>query len=979
MFPYGLTIAWLKRYKQAMNLQRRSSLGHPVLREMDTTMKRMTWIGLAVAGLLWGGAAQAGTDEEFAFASGLVSFDPSFPDFAQKVVDAVLAKDPTQKDRSKIIQAEILIQRRQFADAEALINEMGIANPKSQAISLALARNYFAINELDKSRALYEAFFKQYEGQKPTDPDVARFYRDAAYQFAQMQSMAGNFESAAASYQRVEEVADGNEMKRSLQVSRAQALVKAAEQKSGDEKTKLLDDAKKVCETLQWGGLDLQFVDSIVIMANIELAKGNPSGAQKVLMDYMDIIKPIDDKMKEDGLSLRDSPMAGARSLLGRLLKEEADKLAADPAKSAEAVKAYSGALGEYYNVFVKYGDSEWGPSAGLVAKEIKGILETKYGKQVKIDLPEELASKAAGTEFMMADNLFRQKKYAEAVAEYLRVLSQFPEAGDLSVGALGNLVQCYMNLNDALYAKMTANYLGERFSKKSDIPAKALVSVAQLYDKAGNAEMSKYMFDRYLAFCPTDARAGQILFYLAAKAEQAGRQDEANAYLAKIITDYQNDQNYPKALSKRAWKAYGDKDYAGAIDGMKLYIEQSQPSPTKAQAMFALGDCLRRTDQMVDAVRQFNALIAAISPEGNPYGNSQADKDRNAKLLEQARFYFAYSMSRLPSDATRKAAIAKIDEFLGFYPKSDLAAKALNLKGSLQMALKDPAANETFARLAREYPETDEGKNAQYARINGALDLGQFDQAREALSSMVADAGHYSVDEFARVGQAMLDKEQWKEAADAFGQVAGKTEERSLLERALYGIGAAKYELGDYAGSVASLNDLMTKWPNSALFYQAKFTLARANMALNELAAAKTALNDVFKYAREPEVVNDAKLLYGQILRQQGDKTGALGAYKGLEFFGSQAMKTEKERRQVEEAILAAIDLAAEMDKNADVLESCDKFLQLYPTSPKVGEVRQKRMTASFKVSADAAPVAAPAAPAPAAEKTPAAAAPTM
>ncbi|MGD9781789.1 MAG: tetratricopeptide repeat protein [Kiritimatiellia bacterium] len=942
------------------------------------TRKWMAGIAAALAVLLWGGAAQAGTDEEFAFASGLVSYEPSFWDFAQKVVDAVLAKDPSQKDRSKVIQAEILIQRRQFAEAEALVNEMGAANPKAQAISLTLAFNYFAINEQEKSRALYDAFFKQYEGQKPTDPDVLLRYREAAFKYAQLLAKVGDYAGAAAAYQRVEDVVDSSEQKRSLQVQRAQALVKAAEQKSGEEKNKLLNDAKAICDALQWGGLDLQFVDSIVVMANIELAKGNPAGAKKVLMQYMDIIKPIDEKLKEEGLPLRDSPMAGARSLLGRLLKEEADGSAGQQGKDAEAIAAYSAALKEYYNVFIKYGDSEWGPSAGLAAKEIKGVLETKYGKTVNVNLPDSLASKAAGTEFMMADNLFLQKKHAEAAAEYLRVLSQFPEAGELSIGALGNLAQCYFHLNDDLYAKMVAHYVGERFSRKSNIPAKALISVAQLYDKAGKPEMAKYMFDRYLAYCPTDPRAGQILFYLAAKAEQAAqqaekdgqpaekeqKQAEANAYLAKIITDYQNDQNYPKALSKRAWKAYLDKDYAGAIEGMRLYIEQSQPSPTRAQAMFALGDCLRRTEKLADAVRQFNALIAALSPPGNPYGSSTADLERNARLLEQARFYFAYSLSRLPSDATRKAAIAKIDEFLGFYPKSELAAKALNLKGSLQMALKDPAANDTFERLARDYPDTDEGKNAQYARINGALELKQFDQAREALASMMADPGHYAVDEFARVGQAMLTNSLWKEAADAYGQVVGKTEDRALLERALYGLGASKFELGDSAGAVAALNDLMVKWPNSALFYKAKFILVRANLKLNDLPAAKTALNDIFKSAREPELRNDASLVYADIQLQDGDQKGALATYKGMEFFGSQTMKSERERQQVETAILAAIDLAEELDRGAEMLESCQKYLDLYPTSPKVAEVREKRNRATLKVNAEAVPAPAAAAP---------------
>lgn len=929
----------------------------------DTGIKG--WILLAVAVLGISGAAQATIDEDFEFAAGLISFEPSFPDYAKKVVDAILVKDPTQRERTKIIEAEILIKNRKYAEAEALVREMGMDNPRAQAISLALGKNYFAVGETDKARELYDGFFKLYEGKAPTDKDVVLRYRDAAYQYAQMKEMIDDFEGAAVSYKRVEDITESADLKRLMQLARAQALVKAAEKKSGDDKEKLLKEVLTLCETLQWGGMDLPFVDSIVIMANVELARGNADAARKVLMSNMDIIKPIDETLKELGLPMRESPMAGARSLLGRLWKEEADRLAGQTGKENEAIGAYSKALGEYYNVFVKYGDSPSGPTAGIMAKEIKSTLETKYGKTVKIDLGDIDQSKIVGTEFKMADNLFRQKKYPEAAAEYLKVLERFPEAGELSIGALGNLAQCYMHQGDHLYAKMVALYLGERFAAKSDIPARALVSLGKLYEDSGNAEMGLYMYNKYLKYCPTDSRAGQILFYLASKAQQAGNQEQADAFYAKIITDYPQDQNYTKALSRRAWRAYQDKDYAGAVEGMKLYIEDSkgQPSPTLAQAMFALGDAYRQTGDLPNAVRQFNTLVNAISPDGNPYGRSAEDLQRNRVLLEQARFYLAFSLSRLPSDATRKAAIGKLDEFLQYHANSALAPKALNLKGSLQLALKDPAANDTFAQLARDYPDTDEGKNAQYARINGALELGQFAQAKEALGAMLASPGSYSVGEFARVGQAMLDKEQWAEAAQAFEQVNGKTDDRALLERALYGIGAARYELDDYAGAVEVLDEMMQRWPNSSLFYPAKFTLARANIQLMNLSAAKVAINDIFKYARDPEVVNDTSLLYADVLKAEGDQTGALAAYKRLEYFGGG--KTEKARKQIETAILEGLALASEMGRYAEVIESADRYLELYPTSAKVSEIRQRRSTASLQLAAE---VAAPATETPAA-----------
>lgn len=943
--------------------------------EMVNVMKKSFWTtaGLAAAVaafcVLPAGADQV--DDDFAFASGLVSFEPSFADFAQKVVDNLTAKDPSLKDRAKIVQAEIFIKRRDFDKAEALINELGASNPKAQAISLSLGMNYFAIGNTDKARALYDAFFKQYEGKEPTDPDVKLRYRDAAYHYAQMLEMAGDPLGASACYKRVEDIESDRGTKRSMQIRRAQMLVKAAEQRGGDERNKLLDEAVKICEDLQWGGLDLQFVDSVVVLANVELARGNRAKAASVLSKNMDIIKPIDDSLADMGMSMKDSPMAGARSLRGRLLKEDADAIANDPSKTDEAIKLYSQALTEYYNVFVKYGDSSWGPTAGMVAKEIKGILEDKYGKTVKISLPETLSSQAAGTEFAMADNLFRQQKYDEAAAEYIRVLGQFPEAGDLSIGALAQLLQCYMNLDRQLDAKMVANYLGERFSKKSPIPAKGLVSAGALYDKKGDAGMSKYIFDAYLKYCPDDAQAGKILFWLASKAEAAGNMDEANTYLAKIITDYKEDQNYPKALSKRAWKAYADQDYEGTIEGMKLYIDESTPSPNRAQAMFALGASYRALGKIPDAVRQFKALVDAITPENNPYGNTPEDRERNKKLLEQARFYLAFCMSRLEmpdpakNTAMKKAAIAQLDSFINAYPQSQLGAKALNLKGALQMAVGDPGANDTYAKLAREFPDTDEGKNAQFARIDGALGLGRTDQAKEALSAMLSNAKSYSVDEFVRVGQAMLEHEQWPEAAQAFqqvvdreGELSGRDErtQRSILERAYYGLGEARYAQGDAEGANKALGELMTRWPMSGMFFKAKFIIARASRDSGDRQGALLALKDIFSRAKEPELVNDAKLIYAEIMKESGDDTQAFAIYKGIEYFGTANIKSEKERQQVSEAILAAIELGEKMERPTDVVDSCDVFLKLFPMSPKVQEVRSKRTRASLQAESEAA-----------------------
>ena len=124
---------------------------------MRTTSARwMVACGLAAA-FVSAPLAQAYTaDEEFKFASDLISFEPSFADYAQKVVDALVARDPSQADRSKVIQAELFIHRRDYAKAQAIVDELGVNNPKAQAIMLKLAIGYYNSGDQPKAVELFD-------------------------------------------------------------------------------------------------------------------------------------------------------------------------------------------------------------------------------------------------------------------------------------------------------------------------------------------------------------------------------------------------------------------------------------------------------------------------------------------------------------------------------------------------------------------------------------------------------------------------------------------------------------------------------------------------------------------------------------------------------------------------------------------------------------------------------------------------------
>lgn len=892
-------------------------------------------------------------DREFAFASGLVEM--GFPDYADKVVQNILRLHPREADRAKVIQAEILIDKRKFPEAEALVDALKTVAPeKADAIRLKLARSYYQYGEIDKSKQLYQGFFAQYAGKKPTDPDLLRVYQEAAYQFGYLMEQAQDYKTAAQAYERVLDVADEKGVKRRMQSDLAQMYVQIAQKASGNERKDYLQKARKLCEAIQWGGLDAWFGQSIVTLANIEIVEGNKKKAQDVLKSNRDILKSVDDYLKENNQSLAASPVAGARYLAGELFEEEAEGLAKDPNKADEAVKAYSKALGEFYNVFVKYGESDWGARAGARAQAIKTILEDRYGKTVNINLGEA-ADKAAAVQFRMGDNLFRQKKYAEAIDEYRKTLNAFPEA-QLSVNALINLLLSYLNTDDELYARMTARYLAERFAG-SDTAALGLLGAGKQALDANKATLSDEFYTTYLAAFPKHEKAGLILYYMADRRGKVGDSDGQIAYLKRIVKDYPRDAYYPRALSRLAWGAYEAGDYTNAVEAFTIFLKEAQPSPEKAQAQFCLADSLARTDDYVGAIGAYQTLVQWLLPEDNPYGRSAADVKKNKALLEKALFQIGYALARLPTapdkrKAVRDKAIKAFDYFIRQYPTSELGPKAYSLKAAVQFEIEDYAASaQTSEALVKAHPDSEEAQNARFSQVISAIEVNKLDMAADAFNNMVSQAASYKPADFARVGQLLLDAGLNEAAGRAFAQViASGTDERALLERALYGQGVAAFEQKDYARAAEALGELMERYPKSGLFYDAKFMLGESYTQMDRLDEATDALGDVFKFADNAELINRASLKLGAIQERQGDRTQAFASYQRVALLANPAEKAL--RPLIEQSILESIRLAMALERYADAVESCEQYLDLFPGGNRVDAVRKDLARAKLKAA---------------------------
>jgi len=927
------------------------------------------WVGLALVAI-GAGAQTDDVDREFEFASKLVEI--GFADYAERLIDQLVVQNPSLKDRGRVVRIEILANRRKFDEAEKLLAEMPKGDPKTQAARLALANQMYRYREVERARKHYEEFFKEFKS-APTDPDLKRFYVDAAYRFSQMLLRAGDVPGAIQSMENILKAKPEPGIERRIQIELIQLLIQQARGKSGKEQEDLLKRAWDLAEKITWGreGIDVPFCQAIVAMANIELLRGKPQAAIKLLRNNMDLMKGIDEILKQERLPTSESPMAYARFLLGELYEKDARSAQGDA-----QLQGFVQAITQYVNVFAKYPDSDWAAESVVRAEALQRLVREKFKREVRIDWGQHLPNVVAALR-KVVDDLYLQKKYAEVVPQALRVLNIVPTAPELGPVYTPLLISL-VETSNPLYLTVALDHIADTRENDPSTGLALLALAKHFFDKKDTNNCVR-IYGLFADVYPKHERVPQVLFLGAQMLKKQGDRAKAREWLQRVIANYPQDQFYLHALSTLAWDYYEAKEYEKAADAFAKYLQDCPPSHGRALAMFGLGDAQMRLGRHLEAAATFQKLAEWLQPkENNPYAKTADELKKAAELSEKAIFYRAYALFQAPGDeAQRKKAAEEarqvFENFVAQYKKSELAPKALGLIGAIYMQQgRMDEASKVFDRLRREYPDSEEGKSAQFAQIRAAMEIKRFDLAEEALKAMLTAEPPgkppklYTPEQFTQIGQWLLDAERFALAMQAFEWVVKSgTNDRKVLEPSLYGLGVAAYKAGNKEKAIEALEDLLVRYPRTGLFFEARLLLAKIYRELGRYPDSVATLKEVFTLAQDSLRVSQANIELASVYREFAGKLKAQGkdaaaaenlrsaaaSYERVALFGKE--QNEAERPLVELAMREVVTVLEELGLFNDAIEAAERYLTKFGDRPEAAAVRGQLQALRLKAAA--------------------------
>lgn len=559
----------------------------------------------------------------------------NMPDIAEPVIEAAKKQWPTLGPKLRVIerQGDLLVGK--FDEVNKEIAKIDKKKNPSEfwALKLSVAEAYYSRGMMKECREIFKQFFT--EVQNP-GPELADFYVESAFKWAQMLIADVNFDEAVKVY--------GGLLKQKMSDERWCAIaledvdlllrlaskinteeLKDAKQKAAQEKQKkaYLDEATKIVDNLLWKEeLVLVFGRAISLKAHIELLRGNLEAAQELVNDYMPQLRKIHDTLIEqdpDGTEgyVRMSPMPECRYLLARVMWEAVQKEVSQKKPNEDVIKDSlfgarkggkrngAGAFNHAINVFVKFPESTWAASAGELSEKISKFVKDRYNKEIKTNVTKAQMKKVRMMQFANAFQTYKSGDYAKAVKNYSDILVQFPETEE-AVNAVANLADSYLQLSttgkdakDKEYNRWCADavegYLVERFSGINPLYVRGagdeVLRLAAREHENNQLARAQRLYDGFFEFYPTHYQAAQKLNGMAFDAVGKKDWEKAGHYFSIIANNYTNSTYYTGALYQLSVCKGKAGDEAGQIEWLDKFAATTTKPAEKIPSLLGLAN----------------------------------------------------------------------------------------------------------------------------------------------------------------------------------------------------------------------------------------------------------------------------------------------------------------------------------------------------------------------------------------------------
>ncbi len=884
--------------------------------------------------------------------------------YAELAVQELRSSQPSQLPRIEVVQAALLLRQGRTAPVEEMLAGKNLASDtKAQAILLQLGSTYDALGKAEDAKTKYRQFLALNEGKDITDPDVLRYFASAALRLGALLQEAGDFDGAAAAYAKVVASSKNDTLKRKFMILATQNRLDQAFRLQGAEREGRVAGALELSKDILFGANDNYWFMAMGLRAWGEHLRGKTPEALKSLADLTARSAALETEMdKIEGIPKSEYPRAMLRFIQGEIFFEgaKATHAAGDAAKSKEFVGQ---AAGQLYTAFLNYEGNEYARRAGLRFEELKAWVKETFN----IDLAQSTAATPQTTalafkrQLDLSAELLRTGKTAEAEDNLLKALRAYPITPH-TVSALDILSKVWLDQGQLWEAMALAEYLAQMFPDDPDA-ANVLLRVGKRFFDDKNVFGYETIFGAFGRQFPGNPRAPALLVELARQAGARGDLARAKEFNDEVVRLYPGSKFTTQVLTQQAVEALNAKNWPLAIELFGKVKDQAPPGFQRAQATLGLADAKLKSGVATsekEAVEELVALRKELAPAANSIYYRGDDAPRSEKLLRDVRFLLSQILlakARAESSAElRGMAEAELSSYLVDYPDGDKSPAVMYSLGRLLLQQgKTEGAIELFNRLGRDYPESEEGKDALYTLVKAALDENMVEVAQESVRKMLAQPEAYDIAKIFRVGQLMLTYERWQEAFDCFAitlRHPSAATDAALKQRALYSQGMASLGLKRPQAAIDAFGTLVKDFPKSSLVVDAGIALSQSHLQVDppNLPAAEEALQAVGRIlnsltgtaAKVGRTQVDVAL--GQIALAKEDSKTALAAFYRA---GLQRPETPEHGDIVRKALRLGIAEAQRLAQAGDaklwslVTEFADQFVRNFPMDKDAADMR--------------------------------------